>query len=147
MSCTGSESEIPVLSTNFLMIPSLSQVISFKIAFLLLKISLKLVIIFCFESLVHDALGSHIPAIVNSHISISTGINKNFGLSFSKISSIKKIIEKSKYDKINFFVLDKVFLDNKKIQDLKVKKFFYTIKKKTEFKKYSKNNSLIFENF
>ena len=68
------------------------------------------------------------------------------GLSFSKISSIKKIIEKSKYDKINFFVLDKVFLDNKKIQDLKVKKFFYTIKKKTEFKKYSKNNNLIFEN-
>ena len=69
------------------------------------------------------------------------------GLSFSKISSIKSIIKKSKNEKINFFIIDKIFLDSKRIQDLKIKKYFYTIKKKSEFRKYSKNNSLIFENF
>ncbi len=69
------------------------------------------------------------------------------GLSFSKSSNIKIIIKKSQNQKINCFVLDKFFLDNKKIKKLKIKKYFYTIKKKSQFKKYSKNNNLIFENF
>ena len=43
-------------------------------------------------------------------------------------------------------MLDKFFIDNKKIKKLKIKKYFYTIKKKSEFKKYSKNNNLILEN-
>jgi len=67
------------------------------------------------------------------------------GLSFSPSTSIKKIIKKSNNKKINFLVLDKFFLKNKNIQDLKIKKYYYTIKTKSEFKKYSKNNNLIFE--
>ena len=72
--------------------------------------------------------------------------NIKVGLSFSNISSIKEIIDASKNKKINCYVLDKIFLDNKKIQNLKIEKYFYTIKKKSDFKKYNKKNNLIFEN-
>ena len=72
--------------------------------------------------------------------------NIKVGLSFSNISSIKEIIDASKNKKINCFVLDKIFLNNKKIQNLKIEKYFYTIKKKSDFKKYNKKNNLIFEN-
>ena len=68
------------------------------------------------------------------------------GLSFSPPTSIKKIIEKSKNINIDCLVLDKTFLKSKKIQKLKIKKYFYTIKTKPEFHKYNKNNNLIFEN-
>ena len=68
------------------------------------------------------------------------------GLSFSPSTSIKKIIKKSNNKKIDCLVLDKFFLRNKNIQSLKIKKYYYTIKTKSEFKKYSKNNNLIFEN-
>ena len=47
----------------------------------------------------------------------------------------------------NCLILDKFFLKNKNIQDLKIKKFIITqLKTKSEFNKYSKNNNLIFEN-
>jgi len=72
--------------------------------------------------------------------------NIKVGLSFSNISSIKEIINASKNKKINCFVLDKIFLNNKKIQNLKIEKYFYTIKKKSDFKRYNKKNNLIFEN-
>jgi len=72
--------------------------------------------------------------------------NIKVGLSFSNISSIKEIIFASKNKKINCYVLDKIFLNNKKIQNLKIEKYFYTIKKKSDFRKYNKNNNLIFEN-
>ena len=72
--------------------------------------------------------------------------NIKVGLSFSPPTSIKTIIKKSNNKKINYLILDKFFLKNKKIQDLKIKKYYYTIKTKSEFKKYSKNNYLIFEN-
>ena len=72
--------------------------------------------------------------------------NIKVGLSFSNISSIKEIINASKNRKINCYVLDKTFLNNKKIQNLKIEKYFYTIKKKSDFKKYNKKNNLIFEN-
>jgi len=72
--------------------------------------------------------------------------NTKVGLSFSPPTSVKTIIKKSKNKKINCLVLDKFFLKNKNIQDLKIKKYYYTIKTKSEFKKYSKNNNLIFEN-
>jgi len=72
--------------------------------------------------------------------------NTKVGLSFSTNASIKTIIRKSKNNKINFLILDKFFLKSKSIQDIKVKKYYYTIKKKSEFNKYSKNNNLIFEN-
>ena len=75
-------------------------------------------------------------------------INQNLkvGLSFSYNVKINTIIKKSKNNKVNYLVLDKKFLINKKIQKLGIKKFFYTIKKKAEFKKYSNKNNLIFEN-
>ena len=72
--------------------------------------------------------------------------NTKVGLSFSPHTSVKKIIQKSNNKKINCLILDKFFLKNKSIQDLKIKKYYYTIKTKSEFNKYSKNNNLIFEN-
>ena len=72
--------------------------------------------------------------------------NTKVGLSFSPPTSVKKIIKKSNNKKINCLILDKFFLKNKSIQDLKIKKYYYTIKTKSEFNKYSKNNNLIFEN-
>ena len=72
--------------------------------------------------------------------------NTKVGLSFSPPTNVKKIIKKSNNKKINHLILDKFFLKNKSIQDLKIKKYYYTIKTKSEFNKYSKNNNLIFEN-
>ena len=68
------------------------------------------------------------------------------GLSYSRSASVKTIIKKSNNNKINFLVLDKFFLQNKKVNATKIRKYYYTIKTKSEFKKYSKNNNLIFEN-
>ena len=75
-------------------------------------------------------------------------INKNLkvGLSFSYNIKIKTIIKKSKNIKVNYLVLNKKFLKNKMIQKLDIKKFYYTIKNKAEFKKYGDKNNLIFEN-
>ena len=72
--------------------------------------------------------------------------NIKAGLSFSPPASVKTIIKKSNNKKIDCLILDKFFLKNKSIQDLKIKKYYYTIKTKSEFNKYSKNNNLIFEN-
>ena len=68
------------------------------------------------------------------------------GLSFAYPASVKTIIKKSNNKKINCLILDKFFLKNKNIQDLKIKKYYYTIKTKSEFNKYSKYNNSIFEN-
>ena len=72
--------------------------------------------------------------------------NAKVGLSFTPTTSVKKIIQKSNDKKINYLILDKYFLKKKGIQNLKIKKYYYTIKTKLEFKKYSKINNLIFEN-
>jgi len=72
--------------------------------------------------------------------------NIKVGLSFSTQASIKTIIKKSNNKKINCLILDKFFLKKKTIQNLKIKKYYYTIKTKSEFNKYSKDNNLIFEN-
>ena len=71
--------------------------------------------------------------------------NTKVGLSFCPPTSIKKIIEKSNNPKINCLILDKLYLKNTKIQKLKIKKYYYTIKTKTEFNLLKKNNNLIFE--
>jgi hypothetical protein len=42
--------------------------------------------------------------------------------------------------KINYLILNKIFLKNKNIRNLKIKKYYYTIKNKSEFNKYNKNN-------
>ncbi|MDB3982605.1 glycerophosphodiester phosphodiesterase family protein [Candidatus Pelagibacter sp.] len=72
--------------------------------------------------------------------------NTKVGLSFCRPTSVKKIIEKSNDRQINCLILDKSYLKNKKIQKLKIKKYYYTIKIKSEFSKFKKNNNLIFEN-
>jgi len=68
------------------------------------------------------------------------------GLSFPSNISVKTIIKKSKNKNVNCLILDKYFINNKKIQEIKKNKYFYTIKSKKEFFKYSKKNNLIFEN-
>ena len=68
------------------------------------------------------------------------------GLSFSPPNSVRSIIKKSKNKKIDCLILDKFYLKNKKINEIKLNKYFYTVKKRSEFKKYSKENNLIFEN-
>ena len=67
------------------------------------------------------------------------------GLSFSPPTTVKSIVKKSIIKNINCLILDKSYIKNKKIQKLKIKKYFYTIKNNSEFKKYKKNN-LIIEN-
>jgi glycerophosphoryl diester phosphodiesterase len=70
----------------------------------------------------------------------------NVGLSFPSNISVKTIIKKSKNENVNCLILDKYFINNKKIQEIKKNKYFYTIKNKKEFLKYSNKNNLIFEN-
>ena len=72
--------------------------------------------------------------------------NTKVGLSFSPPASIKKIIKKSNDKNINCLILDKSYLKNKDIQNLKIEKYYYTIKTKLEFNKYNRSNNLIFEN-
>ncbi len=67
------------------------------------------------------------------------------GLSFSPTTTVKSIVKKSIIKNIDCLILDKSYIKNTKIQKLKIKKYFYTIKNNSEFKKYKKNN-LIFEN-
>ena len=65
------------------------------------------------------------------------------------IKQIKKLLnetKKSKNKKIDCLILDKFYLKNRKINEIKLNKYFYTVKKRSEFKKYSKENNLIFEN-
>ena len=64
----------------------------------------------------------------------------------AKSTSVKKITEKANDRKINYLILDKSYLKNTKIQKLKIKKYYYTIKTKSEFNEFKKNNNLIFEN-
>ena len=72
--------------------------------------------------------------------------NIKVGLSFAPPTSVKSIIKKSNNKKINCLIMDKFYLKSKSIQDLKIKKYFYTVKTKLEFNKFNKNNNLIFEN-
>ena len=72
--------------------------------------------------------------------------NTRVGLSFSPPTSIKNIIKKSNNKNINCLILDKSYLKNKNIKNLKIEKYYYTIKTKSEFNKYNKGNNLIFEN-
>ena len=72
--------------------------------------------------------------------------NTKVGLSFCPPASVKKIIERSNKKKINCLILDKSYIKNKKIQNLKITKYYYTIRTKSEFNIFKKNNNLIFEN-
>ena len=68
------------------------------------------------------------------------------GLSFSNKSSVKSILKKSLNKKIKYLILDKKFLNSRRIQTINKEKYYYTIKNKKEFLKYEKDNNLIFEN-
>ena len=68
------------------------------------------------------------------------------GLSFSNKDSVKSILKYGLNKKIKYLILDKKFLDNKKVQLISKEKYYYTIKTRKEFFKYNKNNNLIFEN-
>jgi len=75
-------------------------------------------------------------------------INKKvkIGFSFSKSSKISDIIKASYKKNYEYLILDKFFISNKSILNVKKNKYFYTIKEKKEFLKYNKNFNLIFEN-
>ena len=72
--------------------------------------------------------------------------NTKIGFSFAPPTSVKNILKKANDKNINCLILDKSYLKSKKIQNLQNEKYFYTIKTKLDFKKYKKNNNLIFEN-
>ena len=56
------------------------------------------------------------------------------------------LIKQSNNKDINCLILDKSYLKNKNIYNLKIEKYYYTIKSKSEFNKFKKSNNLIFEN-
>jgi glycerophosphoryl diester phosphodiesterase len=72
--------------------------------------------------------------------------NVRVGLSFAPPTSIKTILKKTNDKNISCLILDKSYLKDKKIQNFKIEKYFYTIKTKFDFNKYRKNFNLIFEN-
>ena len=69
----------------------------------------------------------------------------NLGLIIPSTSTYEKIYEKSKKNHVKFLVLEKKFLTEKKLTKIKKKIYFYTIKDKKLFNKFS-NKNLIFEN-
>ena len=68
------------------------------------------------------------------------------GISFSNKDSVKSILKYGLNKKIKYLILDKKFLDSKKVQTINKEKYYYTIKTRKEFLKYNENNNLIFEN-
>jgi glycerophosphoryl diester phosphodiesterase len=71
--------------------------------------------------------------------------NLNLGLLIPSTFSFNKIVEKSKKKYVKFLVLQKNFLKEKKINKIKKKIYFYTIKDKKLFNQFN-NKNLIFEN-
>jgi len=71
--------------------------------------------------------------------------NLNLGLLIPSTFTLNRIIEKSKKKHVKFLVLEKKFLREKKINKIKKKIYFYTIKNKKLFNQFI-NKNLIFEN-
>ena len=71
--------------------------------------------------------------------------NLNLGLIFSSTTSIKLILQKSKFNYLRLLVLEKKFLTNKKLIKIKKPIYFYTIKDKKVRAKFLRKN-LIIEN-
>ena len=82
----------------------------------------------------------------NIHNLLKINSKVESGLSFSNKHSVKSILKYGLNKKIKYLILDKKFLDNKKVQLISKEKYYYTIKTRKEFLKYNKKNSLIFEN-
>ena len=71
--------------------------------------------------------------------------NLNLGLLIPSTFAFKKVLEKSKKKYVKFLVLEKKFLREKKLNMIKKKIYFYTIKDKNLFNQF-KDKNLIFEN-
>jgi len=71
--------------------------------------------------------------------------NLNLGLLIPSTFTFNKIMQKSKKKYVKFLVLEKKFLKEKKLNRVKKKIYFYTIKDKNLFNQFKKRN-LIFEN-
>ena len=70
----------------------------------------------------------------------------NLGLLFLSTSNLRTIKSKSKKLYVKFLGLEKSFLSNKKLAKIRKPIFYYTVKKKSLFKKYKNSKNLIFEN-
>ena len=71
--------------------------------------------------------------------------NLNLGLIIPSTFAVDKIVKKSNAKHIKFLVVEKKFLKEKKINKIKKKIYFYTIRDKKIFNRFS-NQNLIFEN-
>jgi glycerophosphoryl diester phosphodiesterase len=71
--------------------------------------------------------------------------NLNLGLLIPSTFTFNRIIAKSKKKYVKFLVLEKRFLKEKKLNKIKKKIYFYTIRDKKLFNQYN-NKNLIFEN-
>ncbi len=69
----------------------------------------------------------------------------NLGLLIPSTYSFKKVLQKSKKKYVKFLVLEKKFLNEKKLYKIRKKIYFYTNKDKKLFNKFKEKN-LIFEN-
>ena len=69
----------------------------------------------------------------------------NLGLLIPSTFTFNRIVEKSKKKHVKFLVLEKNFLREKKLNKIKKKIYFYTIKDKKLFNQFN-NKNLIFEN-
>ena len=69
----------------------------------------------------------------------------NLGLLIPSTFTFNEILKKSKKQYIKFLVLEKKFLKEKKLNKIRKKLYFYTIRDKKIFNKFS-NKNLIFEN-
>jgi|TARA_B100001964_G_C14244504_1_gene606713 glycerophosphoryl diester phosphodiesterase len=68
------------------------------------------------------------------------------GLLFLSTSNLRTIKSKHKKPYVKFLGLEKSFLSNKKLTKIRKPIYYYTVKRKSLFKKYKNNKNLIFEN-
>ena len=72
--------------------------------------------------------------------------NLNLGLLIPSTFTFNKILKKSKKKHVKFLVIEKKFLSNKNMHQIRKKIYYYTIKNKNIFRKYGNTKNLIFEN-
>ena len=68
------------------------------------------------------------------------------GLLFLSTSNLRTIKSKHKKPYVKFLGLEKSFLSKKKLTKIRKPIYYYTVKRKSLFKKYKNNKNLIFEN-
>lgn len=69
----------------------------------------------------------------------------NLGLNLSLNNSRQYILKKIRQNNYKYYILDKSFLNFRKLKKYKKKIIFFTIKSKSEFKRYNKKFNLIYE--